>query len=93
MPALRKQVGGAHARPAMGLTWLRPANIVGSLRIAVAWTHAGGPSWASATRSLPSTRATAPSYDGHVSTKRTGSHSIGDSIAFSSVQSGSWRWA
>jgi hypothetical protein len=37
--------------------------------------------------------ATAPSDDGHVSTNRTGSHSIGDSMAFSRVQSGSCRWA
>ena len=81
-------------RPASGFTWLRPANIVGSLRMAVACTHAGGAlrRWV-ATASDPSTMATAPSDDGHVSAYRTGSHSIGDSIAFSSVQSGSWRWA
>ena len=39
--------GGLHSavaasRPACGLTWSRPANIVGSLRIAMPWIHATG---------------------------------------------------
>jgi hypothetical protein len=52
----------------LGFTWLRPANIVGSLRMAVAWIHAGGTGAAAATASLASTMAHAPSDDGHVST-------------------------
>ena len=57
------------------------------------WTHAFGPGIASARSSDISTSAIAPSLDGQVSTKRIGSHSIGLSSAFSSVQSGSCRWA
>src|SRR5262245_33722089 len=37
----------AQSRPACGLTWSRPANIVGSLRIAMPCTHATGPGAAS----------------------------------------------
>src|SRR5215510_12619392 len=57
----------AQSRPACGLTWSRRANIVGSLRIAMPWIHAGGFGAASATFSLPSTSAIAPSEDGHTS--------------------------
>src|SRR5258706_8548091 len=39
----------AQSFPACGLTWSRRANIVGSLRIAMPWTHATGPDDASAT--------------------------------------------
>ena len=92
MPALRHN-SAEQSLPAWGLTWLRPANIVGSDRIDVARIHALGPGRASATSSAAMTSAAAPSLDGHVSTKRIGSHNIGDSMAASSVQSGSWRWA
>jgi hypothetical protein len=47
------------------LTWSRPANVVGSVRIAVAWIHAAVRPRAVA--SSPSTIAQAPSDDGHVS--------------------------
>src|SRR5262252_4001331 len=40
-PAWRYR-SAAHSRPANGLTSSRPANIVGSLRMAVAWIQAGG---------------------------------------------------
>ena len=40
-----------------------------------------------------STTAAAPSDDGHDSRKRIGSHSIGDSLTFSIVMSGSFRCA
>src|SRR6478609_9794596 len=57
----------AQSLPACGLTWSRRANIVGSLRIAMPCTHATGPGAASATLSLPSTIAIAPSELGHTS--------------------------
>ena len=39
------------------------------------------------------TIAAAPSDDGQVSSKRTGSHSIGDASTFSRVMPGWCRWA
>src|SRR6478672_2603953 len=57
----------AQSLPACGLIWSRRANIVGSLRMAMPWIHATGPSDASATFSLPITIAIAPSDDGHTS--------------------------
>src|SRR5688572_10034873 len=83
----------AQSWPALGLTVSRPANIVGSLRIAVPWIHAGGPGEAAAADSLATTRAHAPSDDGHVSRYRMGSQSIIDSATFSNVVSASWRCA
>src|ERR1700730_13399513 len=86
----------AASRPACGLTWSRPEYASGSVRSAVAWIHATG--WPSATRasaaaSSPITSAHAPSEEGHVSSKRMGSHSICDDSTFSSVMSGWCRWA
>ncbi len=93
IPALRHR-SAAQASPAPGLTVSRPANVVGST------AHRGGvhpghrpvmgvstsPRW-------PAPWRTRRPLDGQVSTKRTGSHSMGDSSAFSSVQPASWRWA
>src|SRR4029077_9168587 len=67
----------AHSRPAAGLTRSLPANMVGSLRIAVARIQATGPGAAAAASGEPITTAHAPSEDGHVSSYRTGSHSMG----------------
>ena len=66
MPACA-YTSAAQSLPACGFTWSRRANIVGSLRIAMPWTHATGPGAASATFSLPSTIAIAPSELGHTS--------------------------
>ena len=52
---------------ARGITWSRPENMVGSLRISVAWIHATGLLERFATRSLANTIAQAPSDDGQVS--------------------------
>ena len=92
IPPLRHK-SAAHISPATGLTCSRPANAVGSLRFDVACTHAFGPACLSARSSLINTKAIAPSLDGHVSIKRIGSHNIGVSSAFSSVQSGSCKCA
>ena len=57
-----------HTRgPPAGSPGRGPANIVGSLRIAVPWIHATGPGAASATCSLPITIAIAPSELGQTS--------------------------
>jgi hypothetical protein len=53
--------------PACGFTASRSANIVGSLRIAVPSTHAGGLAPRSPPASSAITIAHAPSDDGHVS--------------------------
>ena len=66
IPALR-QSSAAAAAPAAGFTGSLPANIVGSVRIAVARTHATGPWLARAASSSPMTTAHAPSDDGQVS--------------------------
>src|ERR1700759_3716305 len=92
MPACRHSAA-THSRPAAGLTWSLPANMVGSLRIAVARTQATGPGAAEAASESPMTTAHAPSEDGHVSSYRTGSHSIGEASTFSSVMSPCCRWA
>ena len=57
----------AQSRPACGFTWSRPENIVGSLRMADAWTHAEGRGARPAADSDARTIAQAPSDDGHVS--------------------------
>src|SRR5262245_32712067 len=80
-------------RPASGFTWSRPENIVGSERIAVAWTHAGLPGDFAAARSLPKIMAHAPSDDGHVSRYRIGSQSMGEAMTWSKVTPGIFTWA
>src|SRR5579864_1124694 len=77
MPAWR-YTSAAQSVDALGLTWSRPANMVGSERMAMPCTHAGGcdADDESATRSDASTMAAAPSEDGHVSRYRMGSHSM-----------------
>ena len=67
--------------------------MVGSLRIAVARIQATGPGAAAAASESPMTTAHAPSEDGHVSSYRTGSHSMGEARTDSSVMSGCRRWA
>ena len=57
----------AQSRPACGSTRLRPANMVGSLRIAPAHTHAGFLAASRPPASSLSTIAHAPSEDGQVS--------------------------
>src|SRR5690348_13385592 len=91
MPAIFHNAA-AHSCPALGFTWSRPAYVVGSVRIDVAWIHAGR-STAAAACSLPITTAHAPSDDGQVSSYRIGSHSIWDSCTFSIVMSGCCRCA
>ena len=54
-------------RAASGFTWSRPANMVGSERIAVACTQAGLPGAFAASLSLAKIIAHAPSDDGQVS--------------------------
>ena len=69
MPAWR-YTSAAQSLPACGETWSRPAAMAGSERNEVPCTHAGGrPAAAAASppASLVSTRAIAPSDDGHVS--------------------------
>jgi len=92
IPALR-QSSAAAAAPAAGFTGSLPANIVGSVRIAVARIHATGRPLSSAACSSPMTTAQAPSDDGQVSSYRTGSHSMADACTDSSVMSGCCRWA
>jgi hypothetical protein len=58
MPTCRHSAAAASA-PARGLTWSLPANIVGSLRIAVARIQATGPGLAAAATSSPMTTARA----------------------------------
>src|SRR6516225_767713 len=66
MPAWRYR-SAAQSRLACGLTWSRPANMVGSERMAIPWIHAGGRPVAavatSAAFSDPMTIAAAPSED------------------------------
>ena len=52
---------------ARGITASRPENIVGSLRISVAWIQAGLRGAVSASDCFAITMAQAPSDDGHVS--------------------------
>jgi hypothetical protein len=66
---------------------------VGSLRISVAWTQAGFRGARFACFSFASTIAHAPSDDGPLSRKRSGSQSIGDFATFSIEMSGNWRCA
>ena len=66
MPACA-YTSAAQSLPACGFTWSRPANIVGSERIAVPWIHAAGSGAASATSSAPITSAIAPSELGQTS--------------------------
>ncbi len=69
MPACRHRAAAASA-PARGLTWSLPANMVGSVRIAVARIQATVCPAASAARaasSSPMTTAHAPSDEGQVS--------------------------
>jgi hypothetical protein len=92
---LLEHVGG-QSRPPAGLTWSRPANMVGSLRNAVPLTQAGARPAASAASppaSFVSTMAHAPSEDGQVSPSRIGSQSIIVSLMDSKVASVWWRWA
>src|SRR5215469_16808400 len=92
MPAFAHSAAAPSA-PARGLTWSLPENIVGSVRIDVALIQATGPDEASAAAGSPITTAHAPSDDGHVSSYRTGSHSIGEAWTFASVMSGCRRCA
>jgi hypothetical protein len=92
IPACRQSAAAA-ATPAAGFTGSLPANIVGSVRIAVARIQATGPGLASAASSSPMTTAQAPSDDGQVSSYRTGSQSMGEACTDSSVMSGCCRWA
>ena len=92
IPACRHSAAAA-SRPAAGLTWSLPANMVGSLRIAVARIQATGPGLASAAGSEPMITAHAPSEDGQVSSYRTGSHSMGEACTDSSVMSACCRCA
>jgi hypothetical protein len=64
-PACR-YASAAASRPARGSTGSRSADMVGSLRMAVPWTHATG-RLGRTVRSLPRTRAQAPSDEGQVS--------------------------
>ncbi len=69
MPA-RRHSAAAQSAPARGLTWSFPANMVGSVRIAVARIQATGRplAWvASAAAWSPMITAHAPSEDGQVS--------------------------
>ena len=79
--------------PARGLTWSRPANIVGSLRIAVPWIQATGPGAAAAADSLPMTIAIAPSELGQTSSSRSGAQSSIDSWTVLRSMSGRCSWA
>jgi hypothetical protein len=66
MPAARHSAAAA-STPARGFTGSFPANIVGSVRIAVARIHATGPGARAAASASPMTTAQAPSEDGQVS--------------------------
>src|SRR5699024_6331894 len=57
----------AASLPACGLTWSRPENTRGSVRIAVERTHAAPPGTPSPARSSPMIIAQAPSEEGQVS--------------------------
>jgi len=57
----------AASRPACGFTWSRPAKVVGSVRMTVAWIHATGLPVAAAAVSSPRIMAQAPSEEGQVS--------------------------
>jgi hypothetical protein len=95
MPAWR-QSAAAHSAPARGLTWSLPANMVGSVRIAVARIQATGRALAcvaSAAARSPMITAQAPSEEGQVSSYRTGSHSMGEERTRSSVMSACRRCA
>src|ERR1700730_12080072 len=92
MPACR-YTSWAQSTPAWGLTASRPGNVDGSLRTAVATTHAGGRGAAFAAASSPITTAHAPSDDGQLSRKWIGSHSEGDFLTFSREMPGRWRCA
>src|SRR5690348_18357414 len=92
MPAWRHGAAAA-SRPAAGLTWSLPANMVGSLRIAVARIQATGLLLARAVASSAIITAHAPSEDGHVSSYRIGSHNMGEACTDSSVMSGCCKCA
>ncbi len=95
MPAW-PNTSAAQSRPPSGLTWSRPANMVGSLRKAVPLTHAGArPAAAAASppASLVSTMAQAPSDDGQVSPSAPGPTASSISLMDSKVASSWWRWA
>src|SRR5215831_4858651 len=92
IPALAYSAS-AQSTPATGRTVSRPGNELNSVRLAWAITHAGGRGPRRATSSLARTTAAAPSDDGHDSRKCRGSHSIGDSLTFSTEMSSIRRWA
>src|SRR5690606_34264416 len=92
MPACR-YTSAAASLPPCGLTLSRPANIIGSDRIDVPCTHAGGFGAFLAASSEARTMAHAPSDDGHVSRYRIGSHSICVDMYIFREMSGVFLWA
>src|SRR5690606_21218294 len=91
MPACR-HASPAPSLPPCGLTLSRPANMIGSDRIGVPCTHAGGFGAFLAAPSEARTMAHAPPDDGHVSRYRIGSHSIGVDSTISREMPGIFRW-